>query len=70
MAMGKADTQAAMGNDFGEREIGRVDIEVALDQLEVWGDLAEEFEGVAVREVAETEDLADFTGSEEFFELY
>lgn len=50
--MGEADAEAAMDDDLGEREIGRVDVEVSLDELQVGGDAAEELEGLPVGEVA------------------
>lgn len=59
VAMGEPDAKAAVGHDFGEGEIGRVDVEVTFDQLQIGSDLAEEFKGVAVGEVAQTQDLAD-----------
>lgn len=58
-----------MVHDLGEWEIGRVDIVVTLDHLEVWGYLAKEIIGLAVSQVAQTKGLADFAGSQEFAEL-
>lgn len=52
VAMGEADAETAMGDDFGERKTGRVDVEVASHQLQVGGDLPQKLEGVAVGEVA------------------
>lgn len=69
VAMGETNAKTTMGNDLGEREVGRIDVEITLDQLQIGGDLAEEFEGVAIRQVAQTEDLADFARGEEFAEL-
>lgn len=68
--MGKSDAQTAMSHDLGQRQIGRVDIVVSLDELKVRGDLAEELKGLAVGEVAQAENLADFAGGEEFLELF
>lgn len=59
MTMSEADAQTAVSDDLGEREVGGVDVVVALDHLQVWGDLAEELIGLAVGQVAQTEDLAD-----------
>lgn len=69
VAMGEANAKTTVGNDLGEREVGRIDVEITLDQLQIGGDLAEELEGVAIRQVAQTEDLADLAGGEEFAEL-
>ena len=52
MAMRESDTKTAMRHDFGQGEIRRVDIEITLDELKVWCDLSEEFEGIAICEVA------------------
>lgn len=52
MAVGKANPQGTMGDDLGQRKIGGVDIEIALDDLQIRSDLAEEFVCFFVREVA------------------
>ena len=52
MAMGKPNPETAVGHNLGERKIRRVDIEIALDELQIGGNLTEEFEGVAVSQVA------------------
>ena len=70
MAVGETDAQRAVRDDFGEGQVGRLDVVVTLDDLQVRGDLAEEVVGFFVGEVAEAEDLADFAGGEEFFELW
>ena len=45
MAVREADAQAAVRDDFREGEIGRVDVEVAFDDLQVGGYGAEEVVG-------------------------
>jgi hypothetical protein len=52
VAMGKSDPETPVRYHLGEREIRRVDIEIALDQLQVGCNLSQEFKGLAVREVA------------------
>lgn len=69
MSMSKADAQAAMVYDLGEREVGGVDIVVALDHLQVRGDLTEKLICLAVGQVTQAEDLADLSGCEELAEL-
>lgn len=58
-----------MVHDLGEREIGRVDIVVPLDHLQVRRYLAEEIIGLAVSQVTQTKGLADLAGGQEFAEL-
>lgn len=58
-----------MGDDLGQREGRGLDIEAALDDLEIGGDGAKVLVGVLVGEVAETEGLADLAGGEELLEL-
>lgn len=58
-----------MGDHFGQRQVGRIDVEVAFDDLEVRCDGAEVVVCQWGGEVSETENLADFAGGEEFFEL-
>ena len=58
-----------MRDDFGGGEVGCIDVEVAPDDLEVRCYGTEEVVGGRVGEVAEAEDLADFTGGKEFLEL-
>lgn len=60
VAMSKTDPQATVCHDFREREVGGIDIEISFDQLQIGGDLAEELEGIAIRQITQTEDLADF----------
>jgi hypothetical protein len=69
MSMCKADAQRAVRHDLGQREVGRLDVEVAFYDLQVRRDGAQELVGVAVGDVSEAEDLADFAGREEFLEL-
>lgn len=53
VAVGESDPQAAMVHDLRERKVGRVDIVVALDHLQVWGYIAEEVIGLAVGQVSQ-----------------
>lgn len=69
MSVCKADAQAPVIHDLGEREVGGVDIIVALDHLQVRGDLAEELICFAIGQVSQAEDLADLSWGEEFAEL-
>jgi hypothetical protein len=66
----EADAQRAVCDDFGEREVGRLDVEVALYDLQVRRDGAQELVCVAVGDVAEAEDLPNFAGREELLELW
>jgi hypothetical protein len=52
VAMGEANAETAMSNDLGERKVGRVNIKVTLDQLQVGCNLSQKLEGVAICEVA------------------
>ena len=67
--MGEANAKTPVRGDLGERKIRRIDIEITFYQLQVRRDLAKELESVAIRQISQTEDLADFTGREEFPEL-
>jgi hypothetical protein len=58
-----------MVDNLGQGKVGRVDIEIALDHLQVRGDLAKKVIGLAVGQVTETKGLADLAGSEELAEL-
>jgi hypothetical protein len=69
VAVREADAQRAVGDDAREREVGRLGVEVALDDLQVGRDGAQELVRVAVGEVAQAEDLADLTGREQLLEL-
>lgn len=69
VSMSKPDAQAAVIYDLGEREVGRVNIVVALDHLKVRGYLAEELICIAIGQVTQAEDLADLAGGQEFAEL-
>jgi hypothetical protein len=55
--------------DLREREVGGIDIIVALDHLQVRSDLAEEVICIAIGQVTQAEDLADLPGGQEFAEL-
>ena len=67
--MGEANTEAAMINNLREREVGWVDVEIALDHLQVWGDLAKEVIGIAIGQVTQTQDLSNLSRSKEFPKL-
>ena len=69
MAMREADTEATVRDDLGQRKVRGFGVEVALDDLEVRSYGAEVVVGFFVGEVAKAEDLRDFVGGEEFFEL-
>lgn len=43
--VGEADAQAAVGDGFRERQVGRVDVVVAFDDLQVRGQGAQEVVG-------------------------
>lgn len=58
-----------MGHHFRQGQVGRIDVEIAFDDLEVGRDGAEVVVRQRGREVSETEDLPDFAGGEEFLEL-
>ena len=59
-----------MRDDLGGGEVGGVNVEIATHDLQVGGYGAEEVVCGGIGEVAEAEDLADFAGGEEFFELW
>lgn len=69
MSMRESDAQAPVRNDFGQGQVWRVDVEIALYDLQVGRDGAQVVVGGGGSQVAETEDLADFSGGQEFFEL-
>lgn len=52
MTMGKANPQSTMGDDLGQRKVGGIDIEIALDDLQIRSDLTEELVCFFVREVS------------------
>lgn len=58
-----------MGNHFREGKVGRLDVEIAFDNLEVGRDGAEVLVRQRGSQVSQTKDLADFAGGEEFLEL-
>lgn len=59
-----------MRNNFGKRKIWRIDVEVALDDLQIWRKLSQEFVRLFVREISQAKDLAYLTRSEELPELF
>ena len=69
MAVGEAYPQRAMRDDLGEGVVVGLDIEVALDYLQVRRYRAEEIPGLAIGEVAETQYLTDLPWREELLEL-
>lgn len=58
-----------MLNDFRQREIRRLRIEVAFHNVQVWCRLTEEVVRLPVCDVAQADDLADLAWCEEFPEL-
>ena len=58
-----------MCHNFREREVRCVDVKVTFHELQVGRELAEEFEGRAVCEVAKAEDLSDLSWGKELLEL-
>lgn len=68
-AFEEADAQGAVGDDLGEGEAGGLDVEAALDDLEVGRDGAEVLVGGLVGQVAEAEGLGDLSWREELLEL-
>lgn len=70
MPMRETYAQTAMRHDLLEGQIGRLDVEIPLDDLQVRRYAAEELECLFRRDVSQTQDLADFSGGQEFFELW
>ena len=68
-AGGVAGLLLAVGRGGGRRGGAERDVEVAFDQLEIWGDAAQEGVDGGRGQVAQAEDLADFARGEEFLEL-
>jgi len=62
VAMGESYSEISMDDDLMNRQAGSLDVEVALDNLDIRSDAAEEFVGFFVGEVTETQDLADLAG--------
>lgn len=58
-----------MSDDFRKRKVWRVNIEVAFDNLEIWGNLTEEVVCLLVGQVAQAEDLTYLARGKEFLEL-
>lgn len=68
-ALEEADAQAAVGDDLGQGQGGGLDVEAALDDLEVRRDGAEVLVRRLVGQVAEAEGLGDLARGEELLEL-
>lgn len=68
-ALEEADAQAAVGDDLRQGQGGGLDVEAALDDLEVRRDGAEVLVRRLVGQVAEAEGLGDLARREELFEL-
>lgn len=68
-ALQEADADAAVGHHLGDGEGGGLDIEAALDDLEVGGYCSQVFVGVSIGEVAEAYCLSDLPRREEFLKL-
>lgn len=69
-AFQEADPEAPVRDDLGEREGRGLDVEAALDDLEVRRDGAEVLVGGLVGQVSEAERLGDLSWGEQFFELW
>jgi hypothetical protein len=69
VAMCEAYPQRAMCDDFGEGEAGSFRVVIAFDDLEIGRDGAEVVVRFPVGEIAQADDLADFSGGEELFKL-
>lgn len=61
-ALDEADAQGAVGDDLGQRQGGGLDVEAALDDLQVRRDRPQVLVRVLVRQVAEAERLPDLAG--------
>lgn len=68
-AGGVAGLLLAVGRGCGRGGGAERDVEVAFDQLEIWGDAAQEGVNGGRGQIAQAEDLADFARGEEFLEL-
>jgi hypothetical protein len=69
MAMSEAYPQRAMSHDFGEGVVGRLNVEVSFDNLQIGRNGSEEFPRFPVCYVAEAEDLANLARCEKLLEL-
>lgn len=69
MAVCEAYAQRSMGDDLGEGEIWRFDVEIALDNLKVRRDTPQEFVRLSICDVAKAENLSDLARSKELLEL-
>lgn len=69
MPVREAYAQAAMCDYLRQREVGRLDIEIALDNLQVRCDGAEELVRLLVRDVSQAEDLPYLPRREKLLEL-
>lgn len=69
-ALEEADAQGAVGDDLREGQGGGLDVEAALDDLEVGRDGAEVLVGRLVGQVSQAEGLGDFARGKELFELF
>lgn len=58
-----------MCDDFGKSQVGCLDVKVPFNDLKIRRDLSKEIVRFLIGQVAQTQDLADFAGSQEFFEL-
>ena len=69
-ALDEADAQGAVGDDLGQRQRRGLDVEAALDDLQVRRDRPQVLVRVPVRQVAEAQRLSDLAGREELLELF
>lgn len=69
MAMCEAYAQRSVGDDLGEGEIWRFDVEVALDDLKVRRNAPQELVRLSICDVAKAENLSNLAGRKELLEL-
>jgi hypothetical protein len=70
MTVCEAYAQRAMRDYFREGEVGRFNVKVAFDNVQVWCYTAEEFVRFFIGYVAQTEDLANLPRGEQLLELF
>ena len=68
-ALDESDAQRAVRHDLRQRQRRRLDVEPALDDLQVRRDRPQVLVRVLVRQVAQAQGLADLAGGEELLEL-
>lgn len=58
-----------MSDDLGKSQIRRLDVKISFDDLKIRRNLSEKIVRFFVRQVAQTQDLADLAGGQKFLEL-